>query len=113
MNPKRFSYTGSSADKTKADAIVDYVEGRSKNLKGFRKRLVLSPLQIKQIRKTLSLTQDLFADVLHINVATVRGWEQGLRCPDGPATALMMLLPVHPQLAVWLTQLHKKAPARA
>lgn len=111
MSEKQFRYAGTAEDKAKAAAVVAFVEGGAKDLKGFRKRVVLSAAQIKRIRKGLSFTQGAFASVLHVDVTTVQGWEQGLRTADGPATAMMMLLPEHRQLVAWLTHLHKKTPA--
>ncbi len=42
----------------------------------------LSPDEIKQIRQTLNMTQEYFANYLGFSVNTIRQWEQGSRKPS-------------------------------
>lgn len=53
---------------------------------------------VKELRKRIGLSQPKFAALLHIDVGTLRNWEQGLREPTGPAKALLTAIardPVH------------------
>ena len=47
--------------------------------------------RVRRLRERLQLSQPVFARVLNVSVATVRGWEQGARVPDGPSRRLLEL----------------------
>ena len=49
-------------------------------------------IAIKSLRSKIGLSQSKFAALLHVNVGTLRNWEQGLREPTGPAKALLMAI---------------------
>ena len=49
----------------------------------------IEPLAIKELRSKLGLSQPQFAKLLHVDVGTLRNWEQGRREPTGPAKALL------------------------
>lgn len=51
----------------------------------------IEPLAIKELRSKLGLSQSKFAKLLHVDVGTLRNWEQGRRVPTGPARALLTL----------------------
>ena len=55
---------------------------------------------VKQIRASYALSQNEFAAMLGISVATLRNWEQGRRSPEGPARVLLQVAAKHPE-AVW------------
>lgn len=58
----------------------------------------VEPLEIKTLRSKLGLSQPKFAALLHVDVGTLRNWEQGRREPTGPARALLTAIrndPVH------------------
>lgn len=46
-------------------------------------------LEVRRIRAITGLSQADFAELLSIEVATLRNWEQGRREPTGPARALL------------------------
>jgi DNA-binding transcriptional regulator YiaG len=46
-------------------------------------------LDVRSIRALTGLSQAKFAELLSIEVATLRNWEQGRREPTGPARALL------------------------
>jgi putative transcriptional regulator len=54
-------------------------------------------LRVKQLRAKLGLTQSQFAALVHVEVATIRNWEQGRRQPEGPALALLTALENDPE----------------
>lgn len=71
-------------------------------------RLVLGPgrprsrasasdaLDVRGIRALTGLSQAKFAELLDIEVATLRNWEQGRREPTGPARALLRAIRNNP-----------------
>lgn len=52
---------------------------------------------VKQIRTMTGLSQPQFARLLHVDVGTLRNWEQGRREPTGPAKALLRAIKVDPK----------------
>jgi putative transcriptional regulator len=46
-------------------------------------------IAIKKLRASVGLSQPKFAALLHVEVGTLRNWEQGRREPTGPAKALL------------------------
>ena len=52
---------------------------------------------VPQIRHHLGLTQEKFAALLGISLATLRNWEQGRRKPEGPARVLLCVAAKHPK----------------
>jgi len=55
---------------------------------------------IKRIRAGYKLSQQEFAALLGISVATLQNWEQGRRTPEGPARVLLQVAARYPD-AVW------------
>lgn len=70
--------------------------GRSKPAR----RTSFAPDDVRATREQLGLTQDQFATMIGVSVATLRNWEQGRRLPDGPARALLRVAAVHPEAVV-------------
>lgn len=54
--------------------------------------------RVQKLREALGLSQPVFAKALNVSVATVRGWEQGARIPDGPSRRLLDLAERHPKV---------------
>jgi putative transcriptional regulator len=55
------------------------------------------PADVKKVRATLGQSQQDFALMIGVSVATLRNWEQGRRTPDGPALALLRVAAKNPQ----------------
>jgi putative transcriptional regulator len=53
--------------------------------------------EVRDIRERYGLSQDKFASLLGISVATLRNWEQGRRKPEGPARVLLRVASEHPE----------------
>jgi len=49
-----------------------------------------------------NLTQNEFAKLLNISVATLRNWEQDRRRPEGPARVLLNVANSHPDVLMEL-----------
>ena len=56
----------------------------------------------KEIRSKFHLTQNEFAKMLNISVATLRNWEQGRRRPEGPARVLLNVANSNPEVLMGL-----------
>jgi putative transcriptional regulator len=56
-----------------------------------------SPERIARIRRTLDVSQQVFADLLNVSAGTVRSWEQGIRHPDGASLRLLDIAEHHPE----------------
>jgi putative transcriptional regulator len=54
------------------------------------------PVDARRIRALTGLSQAKFAELLSIEVATLRNWEQGRREPTGPARALLRAIRSNP-----------------
>ncbi|HEX8697094.1 MAG TPA: helix-turn-helix domain-containing protein [Longimicrobium sp.] len=55
------------------------------------------PARIRALRRNLSLSQQVFAEVLNASPSAVRAWEQGQREPDGPSRRLLEMAERHPE----------------
>lgn len=55
---------------------------------------------VRKIRDGLGVTQEDFALMIGVSVATLRNWEQGRRVPDGPAQALLRVAAANPKAVV-------------
>ena len=53
-------------------------------------------IDVRAIRRLTGLSQAKFAEVLDIDLSTVRNWEQGRRQPTGPARALLRAIRNNP-----------------
>ena len=60
----------------------------------------VSPLDIKDIRQQLDMTQEEFAQAVGVKLSTLRHWERGDRKPNGPARVLLNLLAREPEQIV-------------
>lgn len=70
------------------------LRGKLKPKRTFR----LKKLDAGRIRKSLKLSQEKFAALMGISVATLRNWEQGRRKPEGPARVLLGVAAKHPEV---------------
>ena len=61
--------------------------------------VVVTPAQIKAIRRKTGLSQAAFARTFHLNLDTVKGWEQGKRSPDTAASNYLRMIQADPEFA--------------
>lgn len=71
---------------------------RGDDVRGARVRQI-APLNPKELRQRLDMTQSDFADTFQIPVSTLRGWEQGRRAPDATTVAYLTLIASEPERA--------------
>jgi len=55
-----------------------------------------SPLDVKNIRVKIGMSQNEFASAFGISVSTLRHWERGDRTPHGPALVLLNVVSKEP-----------------
>lgn len=68
--------------------------------KGSLKKAVvhkLTPINVKNIRINVGMTQNEFASAFGISVSTLRHWERGDRTPQGPALVLLNVVAKEPK----------------
>lgn len=54
----------------------------------------LSPSKIKKIRRSVGVSQAVFAKIINVSVAAIKQWERGERKPSGPALKILNLVEV-------------------
>lgn len=59
-----------------------------------------SPLDVKQLRAKVSMSQNQFASAFGISVSTLRHWERGDRRPQGPALVLLNIVDREPEMVL-------------
>jgi putative transcriptional regulator len=72
---------------------VEHAEGKPT---AARTHIIEVP-DVRAIRQKLRLSQQEFARVYHIPLATLKNWEQGRRQPDAPAAAYLQVIAKHPR----------------
>jgi putative transcriptional regulator len=55
----------------------------------------LEPKEIKKIRRSLKLSQPVFARYLNISESTIEKWETGAKKPSGPSLKLLTIVQKH------------------
>lgn len=55
-----------------------------------------SPVDVKNIRAKIGMSQNEFASAFGISVSTLRHWERGDRTPNGPALVLLNVVSKEP-----------------
>ena len=56
-----------------------------------------SPVDVKNIRARMGMSQNEFASAFGISVSTLRHWERGDRVPHGPALVLLNVVEKEPK----------------
>lgn len=97
------------------EELVESLKQGSAIIKGEMKasrRTEFPESEVRGIRERYGLSQDKFASLLGISVATLRNWEQGRRRPEGPARVLLRVVSEHPE-AILGSAKNQKATKRA
>jgi len=79
-------------DKQLFAELIESVSQMDEIVRGKRKpsrEFHVDPAGIREIRQATGLSQPKFAQMLSVDVGTLRNWEQGRREPTGPARALL------------------------
>ena len=75
---------------------IEFSEGKVK------KAIVheFSPVDVKNIRAKVGMSQNEFASAFGISVSTLRHWERGDRTPQGPALVLLNVVAKEPDVVL-------------
>lgn len=87
-------------DKKLFGELIESMKQMSEIVQGRRapsRRFVVNASSVKKLRSKLGLSQEKFATMLHVDVGTLRNWEQGRREPTGPAKALLTAISRDPE----------------
>ena len=82
------------------EELLESVRQGGQILRGERKPgrvFVAAEPNARKIRRLYGLSQEKFATLMGISVATLRNWEQGRRSPEGPARVLLRVAAKHPE----------------
>ena len=60
----------------------------------------LNILDVKAARSKVQLSQNDFAQLMHVSTKTLQNWEQQRRKPSGPALALLKIITTAPKMAI-------------
>ncbi len=77
------------------EEAVSYAEGHA-HPEAYRVH-VPEAIDVKAIRAKLGMTQEEFAGRFGFSVNTLRHWEQGLRQPEGPTRAYLLVIDRAPE----------------
>jgi DNA-binding transcriptional regulator YiaG len=89
-----------------AEAFADHLKGsrkltlRTKTVQLLPRVKTLSPAQVRAIRKSLNVSQPVFAAMMNIPTVTAASWERGRRQPTGAALRLLDIARRHPEALV-------------
>ncbi len=75
------------------DEALEFSKGR----KGKAVIHEFTPVDVKNIRAKIGMSQNEFASAFGISVSTLRHWERGDRTPHGPALVLLNVVAKEPK----------------
>ena len=79
--------------KTGLEEAIDFTEGKVPQAIVHK----INPVDVKNIRADVGMSQREFASAFGISVNTLRHWERGDRYPNGPALVLLNVLSKEPE----------------
>ena len=68
--------------------------------------------RVREIRQRFDVSQETFAQLLNVSVATVRAWEEGVWPPNGAATRLLSIADRHPEIILEMATSVDRQPER-
>jgi len=97
------------SDMLEADLKVSFTKKELDKLGVEVASVSFSSETIQEIRKTLGVSQSVFAKLLNVSLSSVRQWEQNLRKPSGSTMILLELLQREPKLLDYRIDLGRSA----
>ena len=71
-------------------------------------------IDVRNLRKTLNMTQKQFSDRFGFELSTLRHWEQGQRVPTGPTRLFLFVISQHPEVVeATVAAAHNPVPVTA
>ncbi len=87
-------------DKKLFKRLVESMTQMNEIVRGARapsRKFLVKASTVKEIRAITGLSQPQFAQLIQVDVGTLRNWEQGRREPTGPAKALLRAIKSDPK----------------
>ncbi|HKD55511.1 MAG TPA: helix-turn-helix domain-containing protein [Steroidobacteraceae bacterium] len=78
-------------------AVMKQASGVARGPRAPARALRINAASVKQMRGWTKLSQPAFAELLGVELSTLRNWEQGRREPTGPAQALLRAIHNDPE----------------
>lgn len=78
------------------EQAIQYEKGNKKGVRVYNPE----PVNVKEIRESIGMTQVEFSASLGISLGTLRHWERGDRIPSGPALVLLNIIAKQPKLVL-------------
>jgi putative transcriptional regulator len=78
------------------ESLTDALAHAKGEKSGVRVQSVEVP-DVRAIRRALHMSQQKFAETYRIPLPTLKGWEQGRRHPDAPASAYLLAIARRPR----------------
>ena len=78
-------------------AVMKQASGVARGPRAPARALRITAAGVKQMRGWTKLSQPAFAQLLGVELSTLRNWEQGRREPTGPAQALLRAIHNDPE----------------
>jgi putative transcriptional regulator len=75
---------------------IEHAQGNGRGVVVHRPR----PINVKEVRSKIGMTQEQFAAHFGFSTATLRHWERGDRTPQGPALVLLNVIERNPQAVI-------------
>jgi len=79
-----------------ARQALAYVRGETRDV--VVHKVEVADVDVRRIRRHLSLSQKAFAERFGFSLKSVRNWEQGVRRPEGPARLLLLVIEREPEV---------------
>ena len=92
------SIASTVSDMLKADMKVSFTKKELDDMGVEIAQVSIQPNEIQKIRKTLGVSQSVFAKLLNVSLSSIRQWEQGVRKPSGSTMILLELLQREPDI---------------
>jgi len=82
------------------DELVESMEQMGEIVRGERapsREFTIDAVAVRKVRDATGLSQAKFAQIINVQLGTLRNWEQGRREPTGPAKALLRAIQKDPK----------------
>ncbi len=93
-------------EKSLGDELIESIEEALANPSSVR--IVRKGVDVKKIRKSLKMTQQVFATTFGFSLETLRKWEQGVNTPDHSVASYLTCIQRAPKLITKLLHINRK-----
>lgn len=81
-----------------SSALTEVENYKKGNTSGLQAMAFDEPIDVREVREHLNMTQEEFSKNFGVSLATLQGWEQGRRKPEGPAKLLLKIIMSKPNV---------------